>query len=86
VNAIERAVIISRSVRIVAADFPHDQTMHPHEELLPADGVDLESLERTLLTQALTRAGNNLSGAARLLRIGRGKLRYRLDKHGLSPK
>ena len=35
------------------------------------------------ILQALDRAGNNLTRAARLLGIGRGALRYRLDKHGI---
>jgi two-component system response regulator AtoC len=85
-NAIERAVIISRGNLITAADFPSDSPIAPAEVTLPADGIDLSSMERTLLLQALERAGHNLSRAARLLGIGRGALRYRLEKHGIESK
>jgi len=83
-NAIERAVIISRGNLIAAADFPSDHTLNPN--LLGASNgrLDLNDVERTLLVQALDRAGNNLSRAARLLGIGRGALRYRLEKHGIA--
>jgi DNA-binding protein Fis len=53
---------------------------------LPTDGIDLTRMERSLLLQALERAGHNLSRAARLLGIGRGALRYRLEKHGIESK
>jgi DNA-binding protein Fis len=50
------------------------------------DGMKLEDVERTLLLRALERSGNNLTRAARLLGMGRGALRYRLEKHGISPR
>ncbi len=43
----------------------------------------LEDQERALLVSALTRAGENQSEAARLLRISRDTLRYRMKKHGI---
>jgi DNA-binding NtrC family response regulator len=85
-NAIERAVIISRGNLITAADFPTDNSTAPAEVTLPADGIDMTRMERAMLIQALDRAGNNLTRAARLLGIGRGALRYRLDKHGIEGK
>ncbi len=50
---------------------------------LPAEGVDLEQVERGLLVQALERTGGNQTGAARLLGISRYALRYRMEKFGL---
>lgn len=85
-NAIERAVIISRGSLIAAADFPTDQSLGSSDGALPATGVDLNKLEQTLLVQALDRSGHNLTRAARLLGIGRGALRYRLEKHGIVEK
>jgi two-component system, NtrC family, response regulator AtoC len=85
-NAIERAVIISRGNLIAAADLPSDHGGPPADGALPAGGVDLPKLERSLLLQALERSGNNLTRAARLLGIGRGALRYRLEKHGIAVK
>ncbi len=52
----------------------------------PAAGVDLDDLvgrlERALIRKALTASGGNQSGAARLLGLGRDRLRYRLKTHG----
>jgi len=50
---------------------------------LPEDGVDLEAVERGLIVQALERTGQNQSAAARLLRMSRYALRYRVDKYNL---
>jgi DNA-binding NtrC family response regulator len=49
----------------------------------PESGVSLEAVERTLIEQALERAGGNQSAAARLLGLSRDTLRYRMEKHGL---
>jgi transcriptional regulator with GAF, ATPase, and Fis domain len=43
-----------------------------------------ESIERHVLEQALRAAEGNVSEAARLLELGRGALRYRLSRHGIS--
>ena len=43
----------------------------------------LEEQERLLIVRALEAAGGNQSQAARLLRIGRDALRYKLKKHNL---
>ena len=51
--------------------------------VLPHQGLNLEDLERSLLTQALQRSHNNQTKAANLLGITRHTLRYRLEKHGL---
>lgn len=50
---------------------------------LPAEGINLESLEKDLLLQALEYARNNQTRAAQLLGISRHTFRYRLEKHGL---
>jgi DNA-binding NtrC family response regulator len=50
----------------------------------PSNGVGtLEEQERILIVRALQAAGGNQSQAARLLRIGRDALRYKLKKHNL---
>jgi DNA-binding NtrC family response regulator len=49
-----------------------------------AAGVgSLEEQERRLIIQALETAGGNQSQAARLLRVGRDALRYKLKKHSI---
>ncbi len=85
-NAIERAVIISRGNLIAAADLPLEAGTTERMVQMPMQGLDLTETEKTLLVQALDRSGNNLSRAARLLGIGRGALRYRLEKHGIDLK
>ncbi len=48
----------------------------------PEDGLDFEtllgSIEREIIEKAMREAGGNQSGAARLLRLNRDKIRYRL--------
>ncbi len=89
-NAIERAVIVSQGNLITAADFPTVATVAVKNDAASVtsslDGMKLEDVERTLLLRALERSGNNLTRAARLLGMGRGALRYRLEKHGISPR
>ncbi len=48
--------------------------------VLPANGVDLAALERSLVRQALERTGGNRTRAGRLLGINRDQVRYRLAK------
>lgn len=51
---------------------------------LPSEGINLESLEKSLLVQALDKAHHNQTRAAQLLGISRHTLRYRLEKYGLA--
>ena len=50
---------------------------------LPADGIDLEELERSLVVQALERSGWNQTHAAALLGLNRDQIRYRIEKFKL---
>jgi two-component system NtrC family response regulator len=45
----------------------------------------LDAAEREMILQALARAGNNKSKAARFLGLTRAQLRSRIEKHGLEP-
>jgi len=51
---------------------------------IPDEGIPLEEIERNIILNALEKANGNISKAARLLRINRGKFRYRLERLGLS--
>jgi DNA-binding NtrC family response regulator len=44
----------------------------------------LEDTERRLISDALAKTSGNQSEAARLLRIGRDALRYKMKKYGLA--
>jgi transcriptional regulator with PAS, ATPase and Fis domain len=87
-NAIERAVLLSKEPVLDAGDFVLG--MSDQQELrgirnlyLPVGGVDLQEVEEQLVRQALQRANNNQSKAARLLHISRDQLRYRMEKFDL---
>jgi len=70
-------------------DFPIASTATAdghHTFELPAAGLDLEEVERSLVTQALERTGWNQSRAATLLGVNRDQIRYRIEKFGLTHK
>ena len=50
---------------------------------IPGKMVPLEEQERRLLAEALRKSNGNQSEAARMLRISRDTLRYRMKKHGI---
>lgn len=50
---------------------------------IPEEGIALEELERNIIFSALVKADHNISKAARLLKISRGKLRYRMERLGI---
>lgn len=51
---------------------------------VPISGVDLEAVERALIVFALDITGGNRTRAAKLLRLTRSALLYRLQKFGLT--
>jgi transcriptional regulator with PAS, ATPase and Fis domain len=53
------------------------------EILIPTDGISLSGLEKEVIRQALDMAENNQTKAARLLKISRDTLRYKLKKYDL---
>jgi DNA-binding NtrC family response regulator len=57
-----------------------DREGRPGEDL---EGLSLREVERRMVEQALERASGNQSQAARLLRISRDALRYKMKKFGL---
>jgi transcriptional regulator with GAF, ATPase, and Fis domain len=50
---------------------------------LPANGTDLDQLERSLVVQALERSTWNQTRAAALLGLNRDQIRYRIEKFKL---
>ena len=86
-NVVERAMLLSDSHRLDAQDFSAlTQTAAASAEdfELPAQGVSLEEVERSLVVQALKRAGGNQTKAAALLGLNRDQIRYRIEKFGLT--
>jgi two-component system, NtrC family, response regulator AtoC len=84
-NAIERAMLLADNGLLGAEDFATlSRTTTTMAFRLPPDGVDLETVERQLLVQALHRAGGNQTQAGHLLGINRDQVRYRIEKFGLT--
>jgi len=84
-NVIERAMLLTDGAWLEPVDFP-SLAIGPAMAsglALPAEGVNLEDLERSLVVQALDRAGGNQTRAATLLGLNRDQIRYRIEKFGL---
>jgi len=85
-NAVERAVLLAESPVLQAEDFRLPCSTTDREALrLAPSGLGFEELEKSLVQQALEMSGWNKAQAARLLGMPRDWLRYRIEKHGLTP-
>jgi transcriptional regulator with PAS, ATPase and Fis domain len=84
-NAVERAMLLADGAWLEPHDFPIlGLPVVPSSGIaLPAAGVNLEELERSLVVQALERSGGNQTRAAALLGLNRDQIRYRIEKFGL---
>ena len=84
-NSIERAMLLAESDELTDTDFPlAGAGLRISEGVqLPAHGIDLEQLERSLVVQALERSGWNQTRAATLLGVNRDQIRYRIEKFKL---
>jgi two-component system, NtrC family, response regulator AtoC len=85
-NVIERAMLLCDGDRLDARDFAAmaKSVSATNDFELPAKGVDLEQLERSLLIQALRRSNGNQTRAGTLLGLNRDQIRYRIEKFGLA--
>ena len=90
-NAIERSMILEESALITPPSLPiaitRPESGAPAASTagleIPTDGLSLEENERTLLAKALEKTNGNQTQAARLLRITRDTLRYKMKKFNL---
>lgn len=85
-NAIERAVLLCERHVLSRESFSSlNKGGALRDDIeLPAEGVNLEQLERSLVVQALERTKGNQTQAAKLLGLNRDQIRYRIEKFGLS--
>jgi DNA-binding NtrC family response regulator len=97
-NAVERALVLCEGGLINPEHLPWRTQASTNAPLVrlsapaatpasgdfPAQGVDLEAMERTLIERALTQTGRNKSKAAKLLGLSRGKLYTRMERFGLA--
>jgi two-component system, NtrC family, response regulator HydG len=86
-NAIGHGCMMTLSDTIDVGDLPeylHGLQPPLIDASVPAEKMEADSLEaheRRLIQEALEKAGGNQSQAARLLRIGRDALRYKMKKY-----
>ena len=92
-SAIERAILLSENDTITLEDLPPEMTQSraaggsvgsgDSQFKLPAEGVNFEDVERSLIMQAMDRTDNNITKSAKLLGLTFRTLQYRLEKFGI---
>lgn len=88
-NTIERIIILSSGETIGVDDLPAEVRVgtvtisSPRTFVLPEGGVDLETVELDLISQALERASGSAPKAAKLLGLSTKTLQARMDRFGL---
>ncbi len=85
-NTVERAMLLAEGETLRADDFPlgSGAALKISDQVaLPAGGINLDDLERSLVVQALERTGWNQTRAASLLGLNRDQIRYRIEKFQL---
>jgi two-component system, NtrC family, response regulator AtoC len=87
-NVIERAMVLEEQDRLTPANLAlGDDSAHPFSTVSspssPRTGMSLEEAEKSMLTEALQKAGGNQTQAAHILGISRDTLRYRIKKFNL---
>lgn len=85
-NIVERCIILRKASLIQPEDLnlPGMETKTSiFSPVIPDEGISLVEIERAYVIKALEKAGQNRSEAARLLKIPRHVLLYRLEKYDL---
>lgn len=85
-SAIERAILLCENNVITTEDLPPEMVREnaPTNSAdlfkLPAEGINFEDVERSLIMQAMDRTDNNITKSAKLLGLTFRTLQYRLEK------
>ncbi|HKW51615.1 MAG TPA: sigma-54 dependent transcriptional regulator [Candidatus Eisenbacteria bacterium] len=92
-NVIERAVLLAHGEEIGPGELAipklRERTQEPVDPAdlgfrIPPEGISLIAVEKVVIEEALNLARGNVVEAARLLHIGRGSLRCKMRRHGLT--
>jgi two-component system NtrC family response regulator len=88
-NLVDRLVVLAHSDEISLEDLPEDvkkakSSVANFLFTLPADGIDLEEIEKEIIRQALEKNTWNQTHTAKYLNITRNTLIYRMQKFNLS--
>jgi DNA-binding NtrC family response regulator len=88
-NVLERAIILENEETLLLEHLPQEvagrsapAAAGPVGINLPAEGIDIEDVERELIRQALDQTNGNQSKAAKMLHLGIDAFRYRMKKFG----
>src|SRR4029078_7259369 len=88
-SALERAILLCENDTITIEDLPPEMTAGSRPAAggdlfkLPAEGVNFEDVERSLIMQAMDRTDNNITKSAKLLGLTFRTIQYRLEKFGI---
>ena len=88
-SALERAILLCENDKITLDDLPPEMSQTAKTASsgdlfkLPAEGVNFEEVERSLIMQAMERTDYNITKSARLLGLTFRTLQYRLEKFGV---
>jgi DNA-binding NtrC family response regulator len=95
-SALERAILLCENDTITLDDLPPEMSQTGSAVAastaagasgdlfkLPAEGVNFEDVERSLIMQAMERTDNNITKSAKLLGLTFRTLQYRLEKFGI---
>ena len=85
-NIVERCIILRKDavIHMDDLDLPGKEALPDGlNPVIPDEGISLEEVEKAYVVNALKKADQNRSKAARLLKIPRHILLYRLEKYGL---
>ncbi|MFC1817506.1 sigma-54-dependent transcriptional regulator [Thermodesulfobacteriota bacterium] len=92
-NVVERCVVLANSELIslenvplelgAEGDLPFVERRKNPRLILPEKGISLDDVEKDLIRQAMDRAGNNQTKAAKLLNMSYDTLRYQIKKYNL---
>jgi DNA-binding NtrC family response regulator len=88
-SALERAILLCENDTITVEDLPPEMSNTSARAssgdlfALPAEGVNFEDVERSLIMQAMERTDHNITKSAKLLGLTFRTLQYRLEKFGI---